>query len=110
MATPLIVGIGGTTRANSSSETALRGVLNACVDMGAETRLFGGLEISALPHFAPEKPERTEAQKIFVDAVRGADGLAIATPGYHGGISGLVKNAIDLLEDLRADKVSGQKS
>jgi FMN reductase len=34
------------------------------------------------------------------------DGIVIATPGYHGGVSGLVKNAIDLLEDLREDKRS----
>jgi FMN reductase len=35
--------------------------------------------------------------------VRRCDGLVIGTPGYHGGVSGLVKNAIDLLEDLRSD-------
>lgn len=28
----------------------------------------------------------------------------IGSPCYHGGISGLVKNAIDLLEDLRLDQ------
>jgi FMN reductase len=27
----------------------------------------------------------------------------IATPGYHGGMSGLVKNALDHLEELRDD-------
>jgi FMN reductase len=30
--------------------------------------------------------------------------VIFASPGYHGGVSGLVKNAIDLLEDLRADE------
>jgi FMN reductase len=29
--------------------------------------------------------------------------LVIGSPAYHGGVSGLVKNAIDLLEDLRED-------
>ncbi len=28
----------------------------------------------------------------------------IASPGYHGGVSGLVKNAIDWVEELRADE------
>lgn len=37
-------------------------------------------------------------------AVREADALVIGSPGYHGGVSGLVKNAIDLLEDTRADQ------
>ena len=36
-------------------------------------------------------------------AVAAADGLIIASPGYHGGISGLVKNALDYVEDLRTD-------
>ncbi len=38
--------------------------------------------------------------------VRRADGLIVASPGYHGGVSGLVKNALDLLEDLRGDQRS----
>ena len=39
----------------------------------------------------------------LVEAVRAADGLLIAAPGYHGTISGLVKNALDYLEDLSKD-------
>ena len=33
-----------------------------------------------------------------------ADGIILGTPGYHGGLSGLVKNALDYTEDLRSDK------
>src|SRR5262249_22082653 len=29
------------------------------------------------------------------------DGLIIATPGFHGGPSGLIKNALDYIEELR---------
>jgi FMN reductase len=36
--------------------------------------------------------------------VRAADVLVIATRGYHSGISGLVKNALDTLEELRDDE------
>jgi FMN reductase len=104
MSAPLIVGIGGTTRPQSSSEKAVAAVLAAAERQGARTRLFGGEALAALPHFAPENPERTTAQREFVEAVRQADGLVIGTPGYHGGVSGLVKNALDLLEDLRTDR------
>jgi FMN reductase len=38
-----------------------------------------------------------------VETVRLADGLVLATPSYHAGMSGLIKNAVDLLEDLRDD-------
>ena len=101
-----IVGIGGTTRPNSSGERMTRAVLQAAARRGARTQMFGGAELQALPHFAPETLERTKEQLALVEAVRAADGLVICSPGYHGGVSGLVKNAIDLLEDLRDDRRS----
>jgi FMN reductase len=79
-------------------------VLNACQALGANIRMFAGAELAALPHYAPEQPERTPAQSEFLDAVRSARGIVIGSPAYHGGVSGLVKNAIDLLEDTREDK------
>jgi FMN reductase len=66
--------------------------------------LFGGTFLHSLPHYAPEDPQRTDAQLELIEAVRQADALIIATPGYHGGVSGLVKNALDTLEELRADE------
>jgi FMN reductase len=103
MRAPLIVGFGGTTRAGSSGERIVRAVLQSCANEGARTRMFSGVDLAALPHFSPEQKERTEEQRSFVEAVREADGLVIGSPGYHGGVSGLVKNAIDLLEDLNTD-------
>ncbi|MQP68231.1 NADPH-dependent FMN reductase [Niveispirillum sp. SYP-B3756] len=103
MSRPLIVGFGGTTRPGSSGERMVAAVLAATAELGAQTTLFGGAALAALPHFAPENPDRTPEQREFVEAVRAADGLVIGSPGYHGGVSGLVKNAIDLLEDLRSD-------
>jgi len=83
-----------------------RAVLAATARRGALTQMFGGAELQALPHFAPESCARTKGQIELVEAVRAADGIVIASPGYHGGVSGLVKNAIDLLEDLRHDRRS----
>jgi len=101
---PFIVGIGGTTRAGSSGEKALRAALAHAERQGARTRLFAGPDLAGLPMYAPEHPERSDAERELVEAVRRADGVMIATPGYHGGMSGLVKNALDLLEDLRGDE------
>lgn len=103
---PLIVGIGGTTRAESSTDRALRVALLAADESGARTHLFGGSFLERLPHFAAGNSERNIEQRQFVDTVRQADGVIIASPGYHGGVSGLVKNALDLLEDLREDERS----
>jgi FMN reductase len=101
---PVIVGIGGTTRANSSTEKALRFALGVCEKDGAETIMFDGPTLDTLPNYAPEKPERSAGAIEFVKAVRRADGIIVATPGYHGTISGLVKNALDYVEDLREDE------
>jgi FMN reductase len=100
---PLIVGIGGSTRTDSSGERALCIALKAVEEAGARTTLFNGAFLARMPIYAPESGERTAEQRELVEAVRCADGLILASPGYHGGISGLVKNALDLLEDLRDD-------
>lgn len=100
---PHIVGIGGTTKAGSSTEKALVIALEEAARMGARTTLLAGPTLASLPLYSPEEPARNELQHQFVDTVRSADGLILATPAYHGGISGLLKNAIDLLEDLRDD-------
>ena len=39
----------------------------------------------------------------LIDAIRQADGLIIASPGYHGSVSGMVKNAIDYVENTAKD-------
>ena len=101
---PFVVGFGGTTREGSSSERLGRAVLDEVGKLGARTQFFDGGDLKVLPHYAPEAIERTSEQARFVEAIRQCDGLVIATPAYHGGVSGIVKNAIDLLEDLRGDE------
>ena len=103
---PLVVGIGGTTRTPSSTDRALRLALRASEEAGATVHCFDGPFLVRLPHFAPEHQTRSDEQREMVELVRRADGLIIASPGYHGGVSGLVKNALDLLEDLRTDERS----
>jgi len=104
LAKPLIVGIGGTTRPASSTDRAIRISLQAAEAAGARTHFFDGPFLTRLPHYVPEHPERNAEQRQLVDTVRRADGLIVASPGYHGGVSGLVKNALDLLDDLRDDQ------
>jgi FMN reductase len=99
----LILGIGGTTRAGSSSEKALLTSLRAAERAGAAIEALTGDAI-ILPMYAPENPERADKAQRLVDLVRRCDGLVIASPGYHGTVSGLIKNALDYIEDLREDE------
>lgn len=100
---PLIVGIGGTTGGPSSTEFALRAALDAAEAAGGRVRLFGGDFLALLPHYNPKAAERTPEEAELVAAVREAGGLLIASPGYHGNVSGVVKNALDLLEETARD-------
>jgi FMN reductase len=103
VAAPHIVGIGGTTRPGSSTERALRWALQAAERAGATTTAFAAEQLSALPMYAPEDPGRAPAAVDLIAELRRADGVVIASPGYHGAISGLVKNALDYVEDLSRD-------
>ena len=95
---PKIVGIGGTIRAGSTTETALICSLKRADELGAETRLFGGEFLARLPIYDPRTADPTPEQQALVEAVRSADGIILASPGYHGSVSGVVKNALDTLE------------
>lgn len=100
---PFIVGIGGTARPGSSTERILGHALRRTAERGARTRLFGGEFLARLPHFDPTMAEVPADLADLLDAVRQADGLIVASPGYHGSVSGLIKNGLDALDLLRND-------
>lgn len=98
-----IVGIGGTLRPNSTTEMAMRHVLTAAARAGARVRSLSADELR-LPLYQPDAPERDGVSKCLVSELAAADGIVLASPGYHGSISGLMKNALDYAEDLRGDQ------
>jgi FMN reductase len=102
---PTIVGLGGTLRKGSSSEQALRATLDRVKARGAETLVFAGQDL-AFPLYNPQ-PDAADLPPDaarLIQALRSADGLILSSPCYHGGISGLLKNAIDYVEETRADE------
>jgi FMN reductase len=97
------LGIGGSTRPESSSEKALRIAARATEEHGAAVELITGRSLM-LPIYDTESSYRCERARRLLEAVRVSDALIIASPGYHGTLSGMIKNALDYLEDLRADE------
>ena len=97
-----IVAVGGSTRPGSSSELAVRCAGRAAEAAGANVVYITGRDL-ILPIYDTETSDRTEQARTLVESIRGAHGLLIASPGYHGGISGMLKNALDYIEDLRED-------
>jgi len=102
---PYILGIGGTLSPESSSERLLRLALKAAEAQGADTKMLHGGQL-VMPAYDPHDPVRTENAARLVREFAICDGLIISSPGYHGSLSGLIKNALDYAEDLRsADQV-----
>jgi FMN reductase len=99
---PLIIGIGGTMRPNSSSEIAMQISIAAAKRAGADVVVLSGVDCQ-MPMYGSEDASRTPAAKALVELVAKCDGLILASPSYHGGVSGLLKNALDYVEDLRGD-------
>ncbi len=64
--------------------------------------LIGGAEL-VMPLYDPRDELRSARALRLVTEIAGADGIVLASPAYHGSISGLVKNALDHVEDLRED-------
>ncbi|MDX2097837.1 MAG: NAD(P)H-dependent oxidoreductase [Leptolyngbyaceae cyanobacterium bins.59] len=103
-----IVGIGGSLRAGSYSQRALETALERIHALGAEVELID-LRLLNLPFCDggdayPAYPDVAKLQ----ETVKTADGIILATPEYHGSISGVLKNALDLMgfEEF-SDKVTG---
>jgi FMN reductase len=101
---PYIVGIGGTARPDSVSERALRVALAAATDRGATTSLLTAADLR-LPMYAPGQSEQTPAARRLISELARSDGIILSSPGYHGTVSGLIKNALDYAEDLRGADV-----
>ena len=97
-----VVGIGGSLRPGSQSERALHIALKGARDAGARTHAITGSDL-VLPFYDTAIPDRTPEALRLIEALRQADGVLIVSPGYHGALSGLIKNALDYVEDLRPD-------
>ncbi len=95
-----VVGIGGSVRSDSQSERALRVALDGAREAGAKVIELTGADL-VLPFYDPLVTERSDSARELVAALRQADGVVLSSPGYHGTISGLIKNALDYVEDLR---------
>jgi FMN reductase len=98
-----VVALGGSTRTDSAGERALRIAAASAESAGADVTYFTGRDL-ILPIYDTETSDRSPMAVALVEALRSADGVLLCSPGYHGSISGMVKNALDYAEDLRHDE------
>ncbi|BAZ39768.1 NADPH-dependent FMN reductase [Calothrix sp. NIES-4101] len=103
-----IVGIAGSLRANSYSQMALGLAAQRVQALGAEVEILD-LRKMQLPFCdgGDEYPDYPDVKRLQ-DAVSNADGLILVTPEYHGSVSGVLKNALDLMSfEQLSGKVAG---
>jgi FMN reductase len=105
-----IVAIGGSLRNPSFTYQALEHVKSLLTGIGCRVRVLD-LRVMPLPFCNGDNHDPRFDYPAVLElrrSVREANALVLATPEYHGGVSGVLKNALDLLnaEDLEG-KVAG---
>jgi FMN reductase len=103
-----IVGIAGSLRSASYSQIALKIAAQKVAALGAEVEILD-LRQMQLPFCdgGSEYPNYPDVKRMQA-AVNEADGLILVSPEYHGSISGVLKNALDLMSfDQLSGKVAG---
>lgn len=90
----------------SRSACALRVVLEAAAAANAHTRLLDLRELD-LPMYRPQTPLKSSSISNVTEAVEWADAFVLASPDYHGSMSGALKNFLDYYWMEFAGKVFG---
>jgi len=100
-----ILGVGSSMRDGSYSTATLKITLDMANKLGMETQLLD-LQKTQIPMFYSQKND-TEEIKQVKDAVKWADAFILATPDYHGSMSGVMKNFLDYFWSDFAGKLFG---
>jgi FMN reductase len=98
-----VLGVAGSTRRGSYSTQALKIVLEYAKKQSAEVRT---IEIAKLPLYDPNAPASNEVERA-AEAVSWADAFVLASPDYHGSMSGALKNFLDHFYEEFAGKLFG---
>jgi NAD(P)H-dependent FMN reductase len=97
-----VLGVAGSTRRGSYSAQALKVALEHAKKHGAQVRLIE----AELPLYDPNGPASKEVEQA-AEAVGWADAIILASPDYHGSMSGALKNFLDHFYEEFAGKLFG---
>jgi len=93
-----VVGICGSIRPDSYTRMAMKIALEGAKEVGVQTQLID-LRDYRLVFCDGKEDESTYPEDVFKlrREVKQAQGIILGTPEYHGGYSGVLKNALDLM-------------
>ena len=100
-----VLGVGSSMRQGSYSTTALNMILDMAKGNEAETKLLD-LRQTNLPMLYAAKDDTHEIGQV-TELVEWADAYILATPDYHGSMSGSLKNFLDYFWSEFAGKTFG---
>lgn len=98
-----LVGICGSLRAVSRNRGLLR-CAQEVMPAGVELEIA---DISELPFYSEDR-EKTEPVRVFLEKVKGADGLVLAVPEYNYSVAPALKNALDWASRESGDILAGK--
>ncbi|WP_213646765.1 NADPH-dependent FMN reductase [Paenibacillus lautus] len=88
--------IAGSNRANATSTYLLK-YIESLLKTQQIPVTFVDLSELQLPLFSPDNWDFHPNVKQVLEAIADGDGLVLATPEYHGSVSGALKNALDYI-------------
>jgi len=100
-----ILGVASSMRESSYSTYVLKLALEKAKRGSAETKLLD-LRETQLPMYHPEQNSSPELNKV-TEYVKWADAFVLASPDYHGSMSGVMKNFLDFFWSDFAGKTFG---
>ena len=100
-----VLGVGSSMRQGSYSTTALNMILDMAKGNDAETKLLD-LRQTNLPMLYAAKDDTHDIVQV-TELVEWADAYILATPDYHGSMSGSLKNFLDYFWSEFAGKTFG---
>jgi NAD(P)H-dependent FMN reductase len=99
-----ILGVNGSLREKSRTALALRLLLDFAEEHGAETRILD-LRVLELPLYRPDRSGNSAAELRMGGDMSWASAVVLASPDYHGSMSGTMKNFLDYNWEECAGKV-----
>lgn len=91
-----VVGICGSLRERSYTRFALAIALSGAAEIGARTALIDLRDYDLMPYDG-RRNNWPPSVMYLRQQVQEAQGIVIGTPEYHGSLSGVLKNALDLM-------------
>ncbi len=92
-----VIGIAGSLREGSYSRKVIQLALKGAAERGAETQLIDLRNYQLVFYGATTESEYPQDVFKLREEVKKAQGIMLATPEYHGSLSGVLKNALDLM-------------